>query len=71
LVKCSGSEGGHILFEGGCRSITHHSAFFARWRRRSRRRERVMAVMMTAVVLVAQMVNGRYHQIVGFIGTLL
>ena len=30
----------------------------------------MMAVMMTAVVLVAQMVNGRCHQIVGFVGTL-
>jgi len=71
LVRCLGSEGVHIRFEGGCRSITHHSTFLTWWKgRRSRRRERVMAVMMTAVVLVAQMVNGRCHQIVGFVGTL-
>jgi hypothetical protein len=31
----------------------------------------MMAVMMTSVVLVARMVNGRYHHIVVFIGTLL
>jgi hypothetical protein len=67
LVKCLKSEGLHILFKGGCRIITHHFTLLTR-RRRSRRRERMMAVMMT---LVAQMVTGRYHQIVGYMGTSL